>query len=148
MFKVGSQVGIQNGRLFNGHGVVDAYVNVGAKRRKFIPASWKGANGEWVLVQCADGKTRRYSNGDITKVVSLEGKTKEELKAFGIGTTLQVGGVTLRALDGAEIYKKEDGSIEVTAPQGSTVRLSVEQPYQERGSGVVSDPTDDETEEE
>lgn len=151
MFKIGSQVGIQNARLFNGVGVVEAYVNVGGNRPKWMPPKWRATSGEYVLVRCGDGKLRRYSNGDIEKVVSLEGKSKEELKAFGIGTTLTLGGLTLRATDGAEIYRQGD-VIEVVTPAGfntpgTTVRIAIETPYQERRAGtVVDDPSEDDDE--
>lgn len=138
MFKPGQQVGIQNARLYNGHGVVEAYVNVG-ERRKLLPAKWNTASGEVVIVRCADGKARRYSNGDIVKVVSLEGKTKEELKAFGIGTTLHLpGSCTLRGVEGTEVWKR-DHRIEVTSPG----LLEIDLPYTERS---VADPSDDDPE--
>lgn len=152
MFKVGSQVGIQNARLFNGVGTVEGHVAIGKDRPKWVPAKWKAESNEWVFVRCADGVLRRYSNGDIVKVVSLEGKSKEELRQFGVGTSVYLNGITLKGLEGTELFLKEDGTIEVIAPVGFTssaqARIAVEYPYKERRvGGPVGDPSDDSGEE-
>jgi hypothetical protein len=142
MFKAGQKVGIQNARLYNGSGVVLEYVSFDVNARpKHIPKHWKAETGEVIVVRCADGVKRRYSNGDTVKIVALEGKSRSELKQFGIGTTLYVqGGGQLKGIGETEIWTESDGTISITPPG----RLELVYPYTERRT--VTDPSDDDGE--
>jgi hypothetical protein len=134
MFKAGQKVGIQNARLYNGSGVVLEYVSFDVNARpKHIPKHWKAETGEVIVVRCADGVKRRYSNGDTVKIVALEGKSRSELKQFGIGTTLYVQG-------GGQLKGIGETAISITPPG----RLELVYPYTERRT--VTDPSDDDGE--
>lgn len=144
MFKSGQLVGIQGSRKYNGSGTVRAVVDCGSDIPKRLKGfSRNGHNGPIVFVKCADGKNRNYSNGDLSKLVSLDGAPKEALKQFGLGVEVTIGDVTLVGKDGTEVFAVGNGTFTVSAPG----ILAIKDDYREtRGPGF--DPSDEDEDEE